>query len=46
MQFVVIGRDGTDAGALERRTAAREAHLQNIERHKTHIITAAATLDE
>ena len=27
MQFVVIGRDGTDEGALERRMAARESHI-------------------
>lgn len=28
MQFIVIGRDGTDEGALERRMAARDAHLK------------------
>lgn len=28
MQFIVIGHDGTDDGALERRMAARDAHLQ------------------
>ena len=28
MQFIVIGRDGTDENALERRMAAREAHLE------------------
>jgi len=27
MQFIVIGRDGTDEKALERRMASREAHL-------------------
>jgi uncharacterized protein len=27
MQFLIIGRDGTDDNALERRLAAREAHL-------------------
>ena len=27
-QFIVIGRDGTDEGALERRMAARDAHLK------------------
>ncbi len=46
MQFVVIGRDGTDEDALQRRVNAREAHLQNIENHRAHIVTAAATLDE
>jgi uncharacterized protein YciI len=29
MQFVVIAYDGTDEGALERRMAAREAHLKS-----------------
>ena len=28
MQFIVIAYDGTDEGALDRRLAAREAHLQ------------------
>jgi uncharacterized protein YciI len=28
MQFVLIAYDGTDEGALERRRAAREGHLQ------------------
>ena len=28
MQFIVMGYDGTDEGALERRMAAREAHLK------------------
>ncbi|MEV6968609.1 YciI family protein [Hamadaea sp. NPDC051192] len=27
MQFILIARDGTDAGALDRRLAAREAHI-------------------
>jgi len=27
VQFIVTGHDGTDAAALERRTAVREAHL-------------------
>lgn len=34
MQFVVIGRDGTDDGALERRTAAREGHLALADGYK------------
>lgn len=29
MQFLVIAHDGTDAQALERRLAAREAHLEH-----------------
>ena len=28
MQFIVIGHDGNDDGALERRMAARDAHLK------------------
>ncbi len=28
MQFIVIAYDGTDDGALDRRLAAREAHLK------------------
>lgn len=28
MQFIVIGYDGTDAQALERRMAVRESHLK------------------
>lgn len=28
MQFLVIGKDGTDDRAMERRLAAREAHLR------------------
>ena len=28
MQFIIIAYDGTDEGALERRLAAREAHLK------------------
>ncbi|GGQ27778.1 hypothetical protein GCM10010215_60060 [Streptomyces virginiae] len=27
MQFMLIGRDGTDEGALDRRLAVREAHI-------------------
>lgn len=29
-QFVVIAYDGTDAGALDRRMAVRQAHLANV----------------
>lgn len=34
MQFLVIAYDGTDNKALERRMAAREAHLAGIVRMK------------
>jgi uncharacterized protein YciI len=30
MQFLVLGYDGTDEGALDRRMAAREAHLKQF----------------
>lgn len=30
MQFILIGYDGTDEGAMERRLKVREAHLENI----------------
>lgn len=30
MQFILIGKDGKDQGALERRMAVREKHLENV----------------
>ena len=30
MQFVLIGRDGNDEGALDRRLKARDAHLKHV----------------
>lgn len=30
MQFIVIGRDATDAGAAGRRAAARDAHIEMV----------------
>jgi uncharacterized protein YciI len=48
MQFIVSGYDGTDEGALDRRMAAREAHLamakQMVEAKKWRY--AAAILNE
>ena len=32
MQFVVMGYDGTDENALDRRMAARNAHLETAEK--------------
>jgi uncharacterized protein YciI len=32
MQFIVIAYDGTDEGALERRLAVREAHLESAKK--------------
>ncbi len=48
MQFVVIGRDGDDVPALQRRTNAREAHLTqcaSMKNTKT-LLYAAALKDE
>ncbi len=30
MYFVIIARDGTDEGALERRAAVRDAHIEQV----------------
>lgn len=48
MQFVVIGYDGTDEGALDRRMAARQDHLVMAEKmHKSgQWLYAAALLDD
>ena len=48
MQFIVIGRDGTDENALDRRMAAREAHLATAkEMHDTgRWLYAAAILND
>ena len=48
MQFVVIGRDGTDDGALERRMAAREAHLKTGDEYLNsgNFLMATALLDD
>lgn len=48
MQFLIIARDGTDEGALDRRMKAREAHLEGA--RKMHaageMIQGGAVLDE
>ncbi len=46
MHFVLIAFDATDPDALQRRKAAREAHLRNIEDNRPHMLMGAATLDE
>ena len=48
MQFLVIGRDGTDPEAPKRRAAARAAHLAMTEKLKAigHHLYAAAILDD
>lgn len=46
MHFVVIGRDGSDDEALERRMRVREAHVENMKAHIDHMIMAVATLND
>ncbi len=48
MQFIVSGYDGKDAGAMGRRMAVREAHLQLAKYMKEEgkLLFAAALLDE
>jgi uncharacterized protein YciI len=48
MQFLVIAYDGNDEGALERRLAAREAHLKATAQMKAEgkTLFAGALLDE
>lgn len=46
MQFVLIAKDGTDADALQRRLAAREAHIKNTDDNIANMLIGAATLNE
>ncbi len=48
MQFLVTGKDGSDAEALDRRMAARPAHLAHSEEMhgKGKLLVGAAMLDE
>lgn len=48
MQFLIIARDGTDAAALRRRLAARDAHLANASRLQAegHLLIGGALLDD
>lgn len=48
MQFLVLGYDGADDKALERRMAAREAHLALGDKMKAEgtLLYAAAILDD
>ncbi|SCZ76549.1 YciI family protein [Acidaminobacter hydrogenoformans] len=48
MQFIVIGRDGTDEGAMARRQAVRDNHLALAQKLKAEgkMLYAAALLDE
>ena len=48
MQFLIIAYDGTDEGALDRRMAAREAHLVGARAMKANgsMIVGGAILDD
>jgi uncharacterized protein YciI len=48
VQFAVIGLDGTDEDALNRRLAAREAHLELAKslKDQNHLLHASALLDD
>ena len=48
MQFLLLGYDGTDAGALDRRMAVREDHLKQIAvlKSKNEFIIGGAMLDD
>ena len=47
-QYVIIAYDGTDADALDRRLAVREAHLENTRKLKAagNFIEGGAMLDD
>ncbi len=47
-QYVVIAYDGTDSAALDRRMAARPAHLENIKPmvEKGELVIGGAILDD
>jgi uncharacterized protein YciI len=47
-QYVIIAYDGTDAQAVDRRMAARPAHLENTRKLKAdgHFIEGGAMLDD
>ena len=47
MQFLIIAKDGTDEGALDRRMKVREAHLEGVRKMRTQgaFIEGGAILD-
>jgi len=48
MQYVIFAYDGTDAGAIERRLAARPAHIELGNQHRAagkHLYAAALLND-
>jgi uncharacterized protein YciI len=48
VQWLIIARDGTDAQALERRLAARSAHLENAAKLQAsgHLLVGGALVDD
>jgi len=48
MQFLIIGRDGTDDKAAERRQAARPAHIEGLTARNAagQIVKVGAILDD
>ena len=48
MQWLIIARDGTDKRAIERRMAARPAHLANAARLQAsgHLLVGGALVDD
>jgi hypothetical protein len=48
MHCIIIGRDGSDAGALERRMQVREAHMRGVDElvQQKRLLYAAAMLDD
>jgi uncharacterized protein YciI len=48
MHFIITGRDGSDAGALERRMKVREEHMRGVDElvRKKRLLYAAAMLDD
>lgn len=48
MHFLILANDATDDGALERRMAARDAHIKLISAYKAkgHMLIGAARLND
>ena len=48
MQFLILAKDATDDGALERRMKTREAHLKIIEKYRKsgNMMIGAARLND
>ena len=48
MHFIITGRDGSDAGALERRMKVREEHMRGVEEmvKQKKLLYAAAMLND